>query len=126
VHAAETQIDTQRGISRFTANQRSEIRHSVERGALLQIANGPRRTDLVTILDVSAKGLRVRGMEAIPAGTRVVIRYLDVTISGEVRYIRAVDSAEFHIGILAESATRDGLPEEPLDLTLIFFPESSQ
>ncbi len=86
-------------ISRFDANQRHEIRHPVHEPAVLKVGAAGCDVYLVTILDVSAGGLRISGPMRLPRGTRVEVCYSGINLPGEVRYVREVEPGDVHVGI---------------------------
>jgi len=76
---------------------------------------------VITILDVSASGMRVASSRALDIGARVVVKYRQSEISGVIRYARGVGRGEFHLGIEVEVVTNApmGMQGE-IDLTLLF------
>ena len=86
-------------ISRFDADQRQEIRHPVHEPAVLRVRAGRNEVYLVTILDVSAGGLRVSGPMRLTQGTPVEVSYAGIDLPGEVRYAREVEPGDIHLGI---------------------------
>jgi len=72
---------------------------------------------VITILDVSKQGLRIRCSRSIPAGTIVEVRCRRTQIAGEVRYARGLETNDIHMGIEAKGVT--GMEGE-VDLTLLF------
>jgi hypothetical protein len=98
---------------------RQEVRYPVNVLGSLRVQASQKVTYEINVLDVSKSGLRIRIGQDIPLGTHVDIDCSGARIAGQVRYVRAVDSGEFHMGIRAYPASRDDV----LDLTLIFYPD---
>jgi hypothetical protein len=96
---------------------RQHARYELEEPGFMRILGPPWGAFVVTILDISKSGLRVRCSLALPEGTTVELRCRSTQISGEVRYSRSVEAGDIHIGILAESVL--GMTGE-VDLTLLF------
>jgi hypothetical protein len=101
-------------------DQRRSPRVEVEVSAIMRVDGKP-GPFLVTILDVSANGLRLSFSDPFPAGTRVKITYRNVDLMGEVRYARALDRHVCNIGVLIDMTT-GGCETETgeLDLTRLF------
>lgn len=98
----------------------SPQRYLVEASAVLRI-HGKSGPFLVTILDVSATGLRLSSPTPFPAGTKVTITCRGATMTGEVRYARNVEDYEFHIGVRVDEASAGAMLENgTMDLTLLF------
>ena len=96
--------------------KRQNPRYPIEASAVLRVEGRP-GPFLVTLLDVSATGLRLSSPVALPQGSKVAIKCLRREVSGEVRYSRPVERSTFHIGVLAESVS-GGAGE--LDLVSLF------
>jgi hypothetical protein len=102
---------------------RQEVRYPVNILGSLRVRGSRNVSYEINVLDVSKSGLRIRIGEDIPVGTQVDIDCSGSRISGEIRYLRAVDSGEFNIGIRAHAANRDEGTDDALDLTRIFYPD---
>jgi hypothetical protein len=87
--------------------QRRSPRFLIDRSAIMRVQGRP-GPFLVTILDVSASGLRVSSPSEFKAGTRVTIKCRGTEVKGEIRYARAVEPGECHVGILAEALADGG------------------
>ncbi len=76
---------------------------------------------VITILDVSASGMRVASSRALSEGSRVVVKYRQEEVIGVIRYARGVGRGEFHLGIEAEVVTHGAENEQgEIDLTRLF------
>jgi PilZ domain len=84
--------------------KRQYPRYPIEAPAVLQVEGRP-GPFLVTVLDVSAAGLRLSSPVALPRGTKVGIKCLSRQLSGEIRYSRPMEASGFHIGVLVESVS---------------------
>jgi PilZ domain len=96
--------------------KRQNPRYEIEAPAVLRVEGLP-GSFLVTLLDVSAAGLRLSAPVALPQGAKVGIRCLGRQMSGEIRYSRPMEDSRFHIGVLVESVS-GGAGE--LDLVSLF------
>ncbi len=101
---------------------RRHARYELEEPGFLRVMPQPGEAThvgafVITILDVSQQGLRIRSSRPLPDGTSVEIRCRGKRIVGEVRYARGMNEAEVHMGVRADSV--DGLSED-VDLTLLF------
>ncbi len=85
---------------------RADRRYTVEVGGVLQVADVPAAVYVVTVLDVSKTGLRVRCPICVPVGARVAVECCSTSIPGEVRYAREDAVDEFTLGIRATSGLR--------------------
>jgi hypothetical protein len=102
--------------------RRKEPRNPTDAAGILRLEDHPEGVFMVTILDVSKSGLRVRCPTGREPGTRVEINCGTARIAGTVRYTREVEPNEFNMGINADRVSRDdflGAAEE-IDLTLLF------
>jgi hypothetical protein len=97
--------------------ERRHTRYELDEPGFLRILGAPGGAFVVTILDVSAQGMRIRCSRQLPEGTSVEIRCRRTQIIGEVRYSRGMDANNIHVGIRAQSVT--GMTSE-VDLTLLF------
>jgi hypothetical protein len=105
---AEMQTAVLPGASRFAANQRGDVRYRVERPAMIRVDGA--KGYLVTILDVSAGGLRVSCPTGFQAGTGVEICLPRLQLRGEIRYARKLDGGGgFHLGIQIATGTESEL-----------------
>ncbi len=95
--------------------KRQNPRYRIEASAILRVQGRP-GPFLVTLLDVSVSGLRLSSPTAFPAGSKVLIKSLGAEVSGEVRYARMMEAANFHIGVQVEKVTGSG----ELDLVRLF------
>ncbi len=101
-------------------DQRRSPRFEVEASAIMRVEGKP-GPFLVTILDVSATGLRLSSSNTFSSGTRVKISYRNVDLTGEIRYARQVDGHMCNVGVLVDG-TSGGCETEAgeIDLTLLF------
>jgi hypothetical protein len=83
----------------------------------MRILGPPGGAFVITVIDISKEGLRVRCSRALPEGTRVEVNCRGTRIQGEVRYARGMSASEFHVGIHARTVS--GLSTE-VDLTSLF------
>lgn len=97
--------------------QRKSPRHQIEAPAIMRV-DGRSGPLLVTLLDVSATGLRVSAPSPLPSGTRVTIKCNGVEVKGEIRYAREIEGPKYHIGVLVDTAAETG----ELDLVAILGP----
>ena len=97
--------------------QRRSPRHQIEAPAIMRL-DGRSGPLLVTLLDVSATGLRVSAPSALPSGAKVTIKCNGVEVKGEIRYSREIDGPKYHIGVLVDTATEEG----ELDLVALLGP----
>lgn len=103
------------------AEQRRHVRHAVSVPAFLRVADEVGGAFVITILDVSASGMRVASSRALTEGARAVVKYRGAEITGVIRYARGVGRGEFHLGIEAEVVSGAPLGTEgEIDLTLLF------
>ena len=96
--------------------KRQYPRYSIEAPAVLHVEGRP-GPFLVSLLDVSATGLRLSSPVPLPQGTKVGIKFLSREVSGEIRYSRRMEDSSFHIGVLLESAFSSA---EERDLVSLF------
>jgi PilZ domain len=101
---------------------RRHARYELEEPGFLRVIDQPDESIhmgafVVTILDISKRGLRIRCSRPLPHGTPVEVRCRGQRIIGEVRYARGMEETEVHMGVRADSV--DGLGED-VDLTLLF------
>jgi hypothetical protein len=121
--AFETGVHIQDAFRAFghrgQVSQRKDPRNSVSVGALMHTEG---RSLVVTILDISRTGLRVRCPIAVPALTSVEITWGEITVGGTIRYAREVEANEYNLGISADVlSTADGPADmEGLDLNSLF------
>jgi hypothetical protein len=103
------------------AKQSRDPRYPVEEAGVLLAKQMHVEPYLVTVLDVSRSGLRVRCTNGFPIGTEVTVSCRGADIFGTVRYSRiAFGDVEFNVGIQASRvATKEGDANE-IDLTGIF------
>lgn len=83
----------------------------------MRILGPPGGAFVITILDVSKQGLRVRCSRELPQGTPVEVRCRRSLIAGEVRYARPMEAGNIHLGIYVVSVSGKN---SDLDLTQIF------
>jgi hypothetical protein len=96
---------------------RKHDRYEIDEPGFLRILGPPGGAFVITILDVSKGGLRIRSPRPLPEGTKVELRCRHKEVIGEVRYARGMEASEVHMGIKAERVT--GMSSE-VDLTLLF------
>jgi hypothetical protein len=96
---------------------RRHARYELDEPGFLRILGAPGGAFVVTILDVSKEGMRIRCSRQLPEGTPVEVRCRRTQVIGEVRYARGMDASDIHLGIRANSVT--GMTSE-VDLTLLF------
>lgn len=84
-----------------SSDRRAERRYLVEHPATVRIPGVGEYP--ATILDVSAAGLRVNCSTAALVGMQVEVSLPDLTVRGEVRYVRETTQGEFHWGIQVEA-----------------------
>lgn len=92
----------------------------------MRILGPPGGAFVITILDISKEGLRVRCSRPLERGTRVELKCRQTRIAGEVRYARGIDANEFHVGIQATSVSGEtnGVSQGTGEIDLIFlFPD---
>jgi hypothetical protein len=99
------------------SEDRRHARYEIEAAGFMRIVDPPGGAFVITVLDMSKEGLRIRCSRALPEGTHVEVNCRRTRILGEVRYARAMNPAEFHVGIHATSVL--GLNSE-VDLTVLF------
>jgi hypothetical protein len=87
--------------------KRQSPRYRIEASAILRV-QGRAGPFLVTLLDVSASGLRLSSPSAFPEGAKVTIKCQGTEIVGEVRYARPVEDGSFNIGVLAQAVSGSG------------------
>jgi hypothetical protein len=98
----------------------SPQRYQVEASAVLRVVGKP-GPFLVTILDVSAAGLRLSSPTTFPPGTMVTITCRGASMTGEIRYARNVEDYEFHVGVRIDEASEGArLEDGTLDVTRLF------
>lgn len=98
----------------------SPQRYLVEASGVLRVDGKP-GPFLVTILDVSANGIRLSSPTPFPAGTKVTITCRGASMTGEIRYARNVEDYEFHVGVRVDQASAGAMLEDgTMDLTLLF------
>lgn len=104
--------------------KRRHDRYFVEMPGLLRL-EGTRGVYLITVLDLSKSGLRVRSVRSFPAGSRAEVVCQDKKVFGTVRYAREVGH-EFNVGIEADRVEAPGgtRVSGDLDLTALFPIES--
>ena len=101
-------------------DHRRSARYQFEAPAILRVHGRP-GPFLVTILDVSASGLRLSSNTAFHSGTRVTITCRGANVSGEIRYTREVEGSGFNLGFQADEASAGAMSESgEMDLTRIF------
>ena len=76
----------------------------------MRILGPPGGAFVVTILDISKNGLRVRCTRPLPNGTHVEIKCRRKLVTGEIRYARTIESSGVHLGIEAVGVA--GVAEE--------------
>jgi hypothetical protein len=84
-----------------TPEQRKHERHVVEIPCLLRLEETRGGVYAVTVLDVSASGLRISAPKPLPANSRVEIRFQNLKIFASVRYTRELGGA-FYLGVEAD------------------------
>src|SRR5690242_9715331 len=99
------------------SEDRKHRRYEVEEPAFMRVLGPAGGAFVITILDISEKGLRIRCPRPLPDRTPIEIRCRGTMIGGEIRYSRAMDANDVHVGILATSV--GGKPDD-FDLTLLF------
>ena len=82
--------------------KRREVRYAVDVPAILRL-HREREVYLVTILDVSTRGVRVSCPKSLAVRTQIQLTIRNLEVEGEVRYARQTDPSEFHLGILIET-----------------------
>jgi hypothetical protein len=97
--------------------ERRHDRYELEEPGFLRILGPPGGAFVITILDVSRQGLRIRCSRPLDEGTPVEVRCRGTQITGEVRYSRGIDATEVHIGIRADRVAGEA---DEFDLTLLF------
>lgn len=101
-------------------DQRRSPRFEVEASAILRVEGQP-GAFLVTVLDVSANGLRLSSSNNFPSGTRVKISYHNVDLMGEVRYARSIDRNMCNVGVLIDATSGECANQAgEIDLTPLF------
>ncbi|HEY4360053.1 MAG TPA: PilZ domain-containing protein [Bryobacteraceae bacterium] len=98
--------------------QRASQRYQIEATAIMRQFGKP-GLFLVTILDVSASGLRLSSPIALPSGTRVTLVYQKTELAGEIRYFREVEDGQVNLGVSIETAIGPGAPLENEELNLV-------
>jgi PilZ domain len=96
---------------------RRHTRYELEVPGFMRILGPPGGAFVVTVLDISKSGFRVRSSRPLPEGTSVAVTCRRKEITGEVRYARTMGTGEVHLGIQATGVS--GMTGE-LDLTLLF------
>lgn len=104
-----------------TSEQRTQNRVAVRIPAILRLPEVRGGIFLVTVLDLSKTGLRITCPRALPSGSRLELKFNDVTVFGVARYSRAVEE-EFQAGIEADGVKQSTgeFQSSDLDLTLLF------
>ncbi len=98
----------------------SPQRYQVEASAVLRVIGKP-GPFLVTILDVSASGVRLSSPTTFAPGTHVTITCRGASLTGEIRYARNVEDYEFHVGVRVDEASAGAMLEDgTMDLTRLF------
>jgi hypothetical protein len=104
---------------------RQSSRFHVEASAIMRVEGIP-GPFLVTILDVSASGLRVNSPTSFGAGTRVTLTFRKTELKGQIRYSRGF-GGQAHIGIQVDSMTGALAPAENGEVNvLLLFDEKIQ
>jgi hypothetical protein len=96
---------------------RRHARYELQEPGFLRILGPPGGAFVITILDVSKRGMRIRCSRPLPEGTRVEVRCRNTPIIGEVRYTHGIDPEDVYMGVLAKSVA--GVSAD-IDLTLLF------
>jgi hypothetical protein len=98
----------------------SPQRYQIEASAVLRV-HGKAGPFLVTILDVSATGVRLSSPTPFTPGTMVTITCRGASMTGEIRYARNVEDYEFHVGVRVDQASEGAMLEDgSMDLTRLF------
>jgi len=102
-------------------DQRRQDRVAVQIPGILRLPETRGGTYLITIIDVSKKGLRVCCPQALASESRVEVKFNGSTVFGVAKYTRA-DGNEFHVGIEADKVetTASGPEGGELDLLELF------
>lgn len=96
---------------------RRHDRHEIEEPAFMRILGPPSGAFVITILDISKQGLRIRCSRELPHGISVEVRCRRSMITGEVRYSRPMEPGNIHLGIQVTSVSGKSTD---FDLTEIF------
>jgi hypothetical protein len=99
-------------------DQRQSFRFQVEASAIMRVHGKP-GPFLVTILDVSASGVRVSSSTVFPAGTKVTLTCRKTEMAGEIRYSRKVEGDGTHVGIQVDSVAGSLAESENGELDLV-------
>jgi hypothetical protein len=96
---------------------RRHARYELEESGFMRILGPPGGAFVVTVLDISKSGFRVRCSRTLPEGTLVAVTCRRTEIAGEIRYARGMGPGVAHLGIQANSVS--GMTGD-IDLTLLF------
>jgi hypothetical protein len=96
---------------------RRHARYELAEPGFMRILGPPGGAFVVTVLDISKSGFRVRCSRELPEGTLIAVTCRRTEIIGEVRYSRGMGAGDVHMGIQASSVSK---MTGEIDLTLLF------